>query len=45
MYFEGTPSDQVPEILALGKTDADAVFVSLLQRDPNGRDAEYLEWH
>lgn len=45
MYFEGKASDQSPEILAIGKTDADAVFVSLLERDPNGRDARYLEWH
>lgn len=45
MYFEGQPSDSVPQILATGETDAEAVFISLLQRDPDGRDAAYLEWH
>ena len=41
----GTPSDQVPEILATGRTDVTAVFVSLSSRHPEGRDAEYIEWH
>jgi hypothetical protein len=45
MHFEGTPSDQVPEILATGRTDARFVFVSLSARDPGGRDADYIAWH
>jgi hypothetical protein len=45
MHFEGQPSDQVPAILATGETDADFIFVSLSGRDPDGRDAAYIEWH
>jgi hypothetical protein len=41
----GTPSDQLPAILATGTTDVRKVFVSMSAREPNGRDAEYLEWH
>ncbi|MCY3578552.1 MAG: hypothetical protein OXH53_14695 [bacterium] len=43
--FSGTPSDELPGVLALGDGDVTAVFVSLSARDPDGRDAEYLEWH
>ncbi|MCY3862771.1 MAG: hypothetical protein OXG34_12495 [bacterium] len=43
--LRGTPSDQLPGILAFGDGDVTAVFVSLSARDPDGRDAEYLEWH
>lgn len=45
MKFEGTPSDQLPDVLATGRGDADYVFISLSKRHPEGRDAEYLEWH
>jgi hypothetical protein len=41
----GTPSDQQPAVLAAGSTDVTVTFVSLSAREPEGRDAEYLEWH
>jgi hypothetical protein len=41
----GTPSDDVAPILATGRSDVTTVFVSLSARHPEGRDAEYLEWH
>jgi hypothetical protein len=41
----GKPSDEVPEILASGRTDITTIFVSLSARHPDGRDAEYIEWH
>ena len=43
--LHGTPSDQLPGVLARGDGDVTAVFVSLSARQPDGRDAEYLEWH
>jgi len=45
MHLEGTPSDQLPGVLATGQTDIGLAFVSLSARDPNGRDADYIEWH
>lgn len=39
------PSDELPGVLALGRTDVTTAFVSLSARHPEGRDAEYLEWH
>jgi hypothetical protein len=41
----GTPSDQQPAVLAAGSTDVTMTFLSLSAREPDGRDAEYLEWH
>jgi len=41
----GTPSDDVPAMLATGRTDITTFFVSMSARDPEGRDADYLEWH
>jgi hypothetical protein len=41
----GTPSDQVPAILASGRTDITTLFVSMSARHPEGRDADYLAWH
>ena len=41
----GTPSDQLPGVLSKGGGDVTAAFVSLSARHPDGRDAEYLEWH
>src|SRR5579871_5027779 len=41
----GTPSDQLPDVLATGKTDIQVAFISLSAREPGGRDAEYIEWH
>jgi hypothetical protein len=43
--FEGTPSDDLPGVLATGNTDAQVVIVSLSGRERNGRDAEYIAWH
>ena len=43
--FEGTPSDEVGEVLALGRTEVTTIFVSLSARDSDGKDLEYLEWH
>jgi hypothetical protein len=45
MRLEGTPSDQLPDVLATGATDIRLAFVSLSAREPGGRDAEYIEWH
>jgi hypothetical protein len=41
----GTPSDQLPDVLATGSTDVRFAFISMSAREPGGRDAEYLEWH
>jgi hypothetical protein len=41
----GTPSDQLPDVLATGSTDVTMIFVSMSARQDEGRDAEYLEWH
>jgi len=41
----GTPSDDVAEVLATGRTDVTTVFLSMSARHPEGRDADYLEWH
>jgi hypothetical protein len=43
--FVGTPSDEVPEVLATGRTDVTTIFVSMSARDPDGRDADYIAWH
>ena len=45
MQFPGTPSKDLPEVLATGKSDADFIFLSLSGRDPTGRDADYIAWH
>ena len=41
----GTPSDDVPEILATGRSDITTVFLSMTARHPEGRDDGYIEWH
>src|SRR5262249_7892663 len=41
----GTASDDVPEILAIGRIDVTTIFVSMTARHPEGRDADYIEWH
>lgn len=43
--LSGTPSDDLPEVLATGTTDVRLMFVSMSAREPKGRDAQYLEWH
>jgi hypothetical protein len=41
----GTPSDASPEVVATGRTDVTTIYTSFSERDPEGRDADYLEWH
>jgi hypothetical protein len=41
----GSPSDECPEILAVGRTDVTTIYTSLSKRHPEGLDADYLEWH
>jgi hypothetical protein len=41
----GTPSDEVPAILATGRTDITTLYTSLSSRHLEGDDAAYLEWH
>jgi hypothetical protein len=41
----GTPSDDVPAMLATGRTDVSVVYVSMSARHPDRRDADYVEWH
>src|SRR5262245_35790946 len=41
----GTPSDDVPEILATGRSDLTTVFLSMTARHPEGRDGDYIAWH
>jgi hypothetical protein len=43
--LDGTPSDQLPDVLATGSTDVSIIFVSMSARQTEGRDEEYLEWH
>lgn len=45
MHLPGTPSDEVPEILATGNGQITTLFVSMATRHPDGKDAEYLRWH
>jgi hypothetical protein len=45
MQLPGTPSDEVPEVLATGRGDITTLFVSMATRHPDGTDAEYLRWH
>ncbi|ABW10858.1 conserved hypothetical protein [Parafrankia sp. EAN1pec] len=41
----GTPSDDVPAMLANGGTNVTTMYVSMSARHPDGHDADYLEWH
>ena len=45
MHLEGTPSEQLPVVLGTGRSDISCGFFSFSARHPEGRDAEYLEWH
>lgn len=45
MPLAGTPSDALPEVLATGDATISFAFVSFSARDPEGRDAQYIEWH
>jgi hypothetical protein len=44
-HLEGTPSDELPNVLVTGSTDVQMAFISLSAREPDGRDAEYVAWH
>jgi hypothetical protein len=41
----GSPSDEVPAILATGGGEITSLYLSLSARHAEGRDAEYLAWH
>jgi len=45
MHLEGTPSDQLPVVLGTGQETGQFVYISMSEREPAGRDAEYIEWH
>jgi hypothetical protein len=45
LQLSGTPSDELPEVLATGTTDVAMIFASMSAREQEGRDAQYLEWH
>ena len=45
MHLEGTPTERLPDVLATGTGDIGYAFISLSAREPDGRDAEYIEWH
>jgi hypothetical protein len=45
MQLPGTPSDEVPAVLAAGRGDVTTLFVSMATRHPDGADADYLRWH
>jgi len=45
MQLPGTPSDEVADVLAAGRGDITTMFISMATRHPDGRDAEYLQWH
>ena len=45
MHLEGTPSEHLPKVLGTGATTAKFAVFSLSGRHPEGRDAEYIEWH
>jgi|SRR5690349_13228475 len=45
MQLPGTPSDELPDVLATGRGDVTTLFVSMATRHPEGADAEYLRWH
>ena len=45
MQLAGTPSDQLPDVIGTGTADVGFAFISMSAREPDGRDAEYVEWH
>ena len=45
MQLPGTPSDEIDDVLATGRGDVTTLFVSMAIRHPDGKDAEYLQWH
>src|SRR6201988_656231 len=45
MQLQGTPSDEMHDVLATGRGDITILFVSMATRHPDGADADYLHWH
>lgn len=45
MRLEGTPSAELPDVLATGSTAVSCAFISLSARHPDGQDADYIAWH
>jgi hypothetical protein len=43
--FPGTPSDEVPKILAAGRPNVVTIYQSLSARHSKGLDEAYLRWH
>jgi len=41
----GNPSDDVPSILAEGRSGVTTIYMSMSARHPHAQDAEYLRWH
>lgn len=41
----GEASDDVPAILDCGRSDIKTLFLSMAERHPEHRDADYLRWH
>jgi hypothetical protein len=45
MQLPGTPSDEIEDVIAIGRGDITTLFVSMATRHPDGTDADYLRWH
>jgi hypothetical protein len=45
MQLPGIPSDEIDGVVATGRGDITTLFVSMATRHPEGRDADYLQWH
>lgn len=45
MTLPGTPTDEVAEVIAIGRGNISTLFVSMATRHPDGADADYLRWH
>jgi hypothetical protein len=41
----GTPSDDLADVLAIGRSDVTFFSVNMSARHPEGRDADFLRWH
>jgi hypothetical protein len=44
-FLVGTPSDEVPAVLATGRSPVTHIYYSMSTRHPEGRDVDYLRWH
>ena len=45
MPVVGSPSDDISDVLAVGRSGVTTIYASLSARHPEGDDADYLEWH